>query len=94
MYVNHGAIWPETVGRYYQFKRRLAHLAQAEVGGGKLAITLLIALVAVSGLLTLGFRSATTFVDRLDRQHERQLVANYIERQTEASVEQLKVQLT
>lgn len=82
------------MGRYQQFKRQMARLAKAEVGGGKVAVTLLVALVAVSGLLMLGFRSATGFVDGLDRQHERQQVANYIERQTETSVGQLKVQLT
>lgn len=87
-------ILTDPMGRYLQLKRGLVRLAKAEVGGGKLAITLLVALFAVSGLLTLGFRSATAFVDNLDRQHERQLVANYIERQTEASVDQLKVQLT
>ncbi|WP_374281942.1 putative bifunctional diguanylate cyclase/phosphodiesterase [Novosphingobium sp.] len=69
-------------------------LALKEVGAGKVVATLLISLVAISLLLAVGFRASTGFVDRLDQQREQQLVGNYIERQAQASIAQLKVQLT
>ncbi len=69
-------------------------LALKEVGAGKVVATLLISLIAISVLLAVGFRAATGFVDRLDRQREQQLVVNYIARQADASIAQLKVQLT
>ncbi len=82
------------MGQWDRTRRRLVRLAMTEVGEGKLAVTLLLSLLAFSVLLALGFRSSTAFVDKLDRTHEQQLVVNFLDRQAEAGAGQIKVQVT
>ena len=76
------------------FRRRAARLARTEVALGLVVLTAVCVLLALVAAVVLGFRHSTNLVNRLDREAEQRLVANYVDRLATTSIAQQKVQLT
>lgn len=70
------------------------HAALVEVGTNKVIPIVGIVLLLFVAAVTLVFRQSIMTVNKLDRQADQALVANYLERQGVASIAQQKVQLT
>lgn len=82
------------MGGWGNFRRHAARVARTEVALGLVVLTAVGVLLALIAAVVLGFRHSTTLVNRLDRQAEQRLVANYVDRMAASSIAQQKVQLT
>ena len=77
------------MGRFNAIALRVARLARSEVRITRMIGLTFCVLIVLIAAVVLGFNHATKTVNRLDRENERMLVANYVVRQIAASVAQL-----
>lgn len=82
------------MGRFNAIALRVARLARSEVRITRMIGLTFCVLIVLIAAVVLGFNHTAKTVNRLDRENERMLVANYVVRQIAASVAQQKVQLT
>ena len=85
---------PVAMGTWVRLRHKAARLARTEVAIGLVVLTAVCVLLALIAAVTLGFRHSTSLVNRLDREAEQRLVANYVDRLAGTSIAQQKVQLT
>lgn len=75
-------------------RRIYSRASQTQVGIGLVATTTLLALLAFTFALQLGFKASLNLVDGLDRSSQEQLAANYISRSGRELIDQQRVQLS
>lgn len=75
-------------------RRFYSRASQTQVGIGLVATTTLLALIAFTIALQLGFRASLDMVDELDRSSQEQLAANYVSRSGRELIDQQRVQLS